>query len=175
MEARNRYHRAAVWLGSVAAALLLFGGTALATCTTTCYSCGSWCTQQGVERGMWYQDPNTGRWRWVGGTGWENCYAGSQCWADVGAACTQKCDACLAAGGCYGGSGGDTAPRSCETDASCRIVTGTTQDGSQVTSVCWDFCWCATVSGTGYNCRDTRISGYNGPMSTQYSQCKCPN
>lgn len=170
MEARNRYHRAAVWLGSVAAALLLFGGTALAACTTNCYVCGSWCSQQVIERGTFYRDGN-GNWVWFGGMGWGNCPIGSACWQQVGVICTQKCNDCIAAGGCYGGGNGvDTVPRSC-TDSTCSVFTGRTRDNLKDTSVCTDFCWCASGS---YNCMDTKIAD-DGLVTTQNYACKCPN
>ena len=119
---------------------------------------------------MWYQDPDTGQWRRVGGTGWGNCYPGTQCFQEVSAACTQKCNACLAAGGVYGGSGGEPTYRACS-DESCSIPTGwTNEDPPQATSVCSDFCACASEKF----CRDTQIVG-GGNLSTQNSACKCPD
>ena len=91
-----------VWIGSLAVALLLFGASAAFADSQQCYSCGSLCPQQGVEQGIWYLDPATQQYRRVGGTGWRNCSPGSPCFQEVLAACNQKCQACLAAGGHFG-------------------------------------------------------------------------
>lgn len=167
MDARQRTTRWPVWTGSLAMALLLLGSSAALADGQVCYSCGSWCHQQGVEKGMWYNDPVAG-WRWVGGVGWGKCPPGSACFIEVSAACTQKCNACVAAGGSYYPGSGEPTYTSC-TDANCSISTGKTDKG-EPTSICTDFCSC----DVGKFCRDTQIVG-GGKVSTQNSVCKCPD
>ena len=104
MESRQRNSWWTVGIGSVALALLLLGGTAAFADGQQCYSCGSWCTEQGAIYGMWYDNaPNTPRWVRVGGAGFPDCNPGTNCFFAVSAACTQQCDRCIAAGGHYGG------------------------------------------------------------------------
>lgn len=168
MVSRQRNTRWTVIAASVAMALLLFGATAAFADGHQCYSCGSWCSQQGVQYGMWYNDGGT--WVRVGGTGWGSCYPGTACFQQVSAACTQQCNACLAAGGHYGGEGHPEDYRNCETDETCRFITGVTHDGTQVTSVCMDFCACSA----GYKCRDTQIAT-DGLVTTENFGCRCPS
>ena len=166
MESRQRNSWWTVGIGSVALALLLLGGTAAFADGQQCYSCGSWCTEQGAIYGMWYDNaPNTPRWVRVGGAGFPDCNPGTNCFFAVSAACTQQCDRCIAAGGHYGGPGHEESFRDCA-DAQCSLSTN--EDGS--TSVCMDFCACAA----GKNCRDTQVSPQGGVWSTDHSACQCP-
>ena len=169
MDVRRRNTRGPVWVGSLALALLLLGSSAALADGQQCYSCGSWCFQQGVEKGMWYQEEN-GNWKWVGGKGWGQCNPSlnNTCWQEVSAACTQQCNRCLAAGGHYGGPSGPPVYTSCDSE-NCAFKTGETDKG-EPTSVCTDFCSCSK----GKNCLDTQIVG-GGKVSTQNSVCKCPS
>ena len=88
MESRQRNSWWTVGIGSVALALLLLGGTAAFADGQQCYSCGSWCTEQGAIYGMWYDNaPNTPRWVRVGGAGFPACNPGTACFSAVSAAC----------------------------------------------------------------------------------------
>lgn len=169
MESRQRNSWWTVGMGSVAMALLLLGGTAAFADGQQCYSCGSWCQQQGAIYGMWYDDnaPNTPpHWVRVGGTGWANCGPGTNCFFAVSAACTQQCDRCLAAGGHYGGPGHEESFRDCDNEQ-CSIFSG--YNGELRNSVCLDFCLCVA----GKYCLDTKIAD-NGIVTTQNYACRCP-
>jgi hypothetical protein len=170
MGSRAGSQRGAVYLGSVAAALLLFGGTALADgCTSYCYSCTSYCPQQVVQYGAWWKDTD-GNWYYWPAFGWGVCYPGTACFQQVQYICTQKCNACMAAGGCFpGGNAGDPGTYLSCSSASCSFDTGNANGGTECT-LCTDFCWCAA----GYQCRDTRLGNDGGVLSTQNSACQCP-
>ncbi len=174
MESKQRNARWSAWVGSLAVALLLFGGTAAYADSRICYECTSYCTQVGVMYGFTYKNPD-GTVVKIGGKpgGFAACApstpgsAKDNCFRAVQARCAQMCTDCLNGGGHMGGPGGPVTYTLCS-DAACSNGTGVNAWG-EATSVCAGFCICAA----GKSCLDTLLP-FGGLLSTMNSACLCP-
>lgn len=172
MESKQRNVRWSAWVGSLAVALLLFGGTSAYALSQFCYACGTGCIEFGVNNGFSHRDIN-GNIVKVGGTGFALCGPGGApgsakdlCFRAVQARCSQLCTACMNNGGYYGHPPGDPEYLDCSSNG-CSIDTSPFGDGR--TSVCSAMCICRI----GTFCKDTQIFP-GGLVSTENVVCACP-